>query len=188
MIYLFDTCTGPWHRTFAFSLCKMLTIVLILKSTHQNVRRPLLLKMQFYRESEGTVIKITDLMQLNKDAARKFELGGGVCHWSNVLSISWQCNLPIYPFIFATLFLEQPSLCMILSNVKMFFSIMSTYITIIYLNRKSHTPATFYQALFFYNAFKLMHHTMQTIFWLIFKNNIRGNFSQSKGGSMRLGH
>ena len=31
----------------------------------------------FYRESEGTVIKIPDLMQLNKGAARKFELGGG---------------------------------------------------------------------------------------------------------------
>ena len=31
----------------------------------------------FHRESEGTVIKIPELMQLNKGAARKFELGGG---------------------------------------------------------------------------------------------------------------
>ena len=29
------------------------------------------------RETEDTVIKIPDLMLLNKDADRKFELGGG---------------------------------------------------------------------------------------------------------------
>merc|ERR1712004_956502 len=41
------------------------------------------------RESEGTVIKITDLMQLNKGAARKFELGGGFATDPRWLDETW---------------------------------------------------------------------------------------------------
>ena len=96
--------------------CKILT-----KVTYSSKRLPSLIALHaFHRESEGTAIKIPELMQLNKGAARKFELGGG----------------------FAT------------------------------------DPRCF-QSLFFFFIMTSCIHTMQTIFWMIFKNNIRGNFSQS---------
>ena len=91
--------------------CKILT-----KVTYSSKRLPSLIALHaFHRESEGTAIKIPELMQLNKGAARKFELGGGFatdprCFQSadNANSPSYKIDQPIiHPLIFGTLLLQS---------------------------------------------------------------------------------